>query len=216
MPMVQPTRRKKRNLRFPEQPLTLLARRSSVPKAMTPKVAALSPLGRVDPTPSPTKEKKVVKEKTRFKKASFWQLVQEEFVGDCKANEFIPMAKLRQVYNFVHVLIHLEKVLFFGFWVCLDAFLGVFSFLPVRLGYAIVQLLFGWLFRSLRISRAQLFEALRAWIFVLSTAFLWFYFDTSHIYHWVRQQQAIRLWVLFNILEVSFLHPWTPSLSISK
>lgn len=137
-----------------------------------------------------------------FKSTTLTQLIRDELFGDTKANEFIPAAKLRQVYNFVNVLIHLEKVMFFGFWVCLDAFLGLFSFLPIRLVMALGRCVMSVWSRPLRLSRAQIFDSIRGIIFLVTICFLYCMCDTSITYHWIRQQQAIRLYVLFNVLEI--------------
>ena len=137
-----------------------------------------------------------------FKKTSLWSIVKEELAGDNKANELIPIEKLQQVYNFVNVLFYLEKALFFGFWVCLDSFLYMFSFLPIRFALFFLQALWSILTFKNRISKRQWFEFIQGCIFILTSILLIWLCDSSHAYHWIRQQQAIRLYVLFSILEV--------------
>ncbi|KAF2077870.1 hypothetical protein CYY_000832 [Polysphondylium violaceum] len=71
--------------------------------------------------------------------------------------------KREQVYNFVHVPIELEKLIIFGFFVCFDSFLYLFTFLPIRIVIAIYS---------------------------------------SMLYHYIRGQAVIKLYVIYNVLEV--------------
>lgn len=149
---------------------------------------------------------KTKKEQPLFKHNSVWSLLKEEIAIDNKEREFIPLEKLEQVYNFVNVLFHFEKTLFFGFWVCLDAFLFIFSSLPIRFIIFLFQLFLSIITFSNRISKHQWYYAIQGIIFIITVSFLVIYCDSSHAYHWIRQQQAIRLYVLFSILEVFLLY----------
>jgi len=137
-----------------------------------------------------------------FEKATLWRLFIDEILGDNKQKELIPLEKLTQVYNFAMVLFHFEKALFFGFWVCLDAFLYMFSVLPLRLLLFIAQLFLSFMTFSNHISKRQWYEFIQAAIFIITSAILITFCDSSHVYHWIRQQQAIRLYMLFSILEI--------------
>lgn len=147
------------------------------------------------------REKKNDKD-SAFSNATWKDVWKEEVWGDMKHYEFIPLEKLQQIYNFLHVLIHLEKVLCFGFWVCLDMFLFLFSFLPIRVFFNVLRLFVFSFTGFYRISKSQVYDTILGFLFIITVLLLYYLFDTSLVYHWIRQQQAIRLYVLINILEV--------------
>ena len=50
-----------------------------------------------------------------------------------------------EVRNFFSVPFKLEKLLFYGFFVCLDSFLYLFSFFPIRIVASMIAII-GYLF----------------------------------------------------------------------
>lgn len=116
----------------------------------------------------------------------------------------IPWWTTRQVYvtNFFNVPLRLEQFLFFGLLICIDSFLFIFTFLPIRCFMAILTWL-GSLVRPRRwsLSSLQHFDLARGSIFILSY-FLLNTLDGSYLYHFIRGQASLKLYVIFNLIEI--------------
>jgi len=120
------------------------------------------------------------------------------------ASETIPWWTTRQVYvrNFFNVPLKLEKFLLYGLLICLDSFLFIFSFLPVRCLLAMLTLLGKMLrVRGLTLTSSQRFDLARCVIFFLSY-FLLNTLDGSYLYHFIRGQASLKLYVIFNLIEI--------------
>jgi len=110
--------------------------------------------------------------------------------------------KQRRVSTFMKTPRELEKLMLFGFFVCLDAFLFVFTFLPLRVLIALVTCPLRVLCCSRRwLDPAQKCDLMRASILILCTLGM-NYVDTSALYHIVRGQSVIKLYVIYNMLEI--------------
>uniref|UniRef100_A0A915BBS3 Protein TAPT1 homolog n=1 Tax=Parascaris univalens TaxID=6257 RepID=A0A915BBS3_PARUN len=106
--------------------------------------------------------------------------------------------KRRKVYAFIRIPIELEKFLLFGFMQCVEAFCHLTTFLPIRLFMCI----FGWLLRIRKWTTADTCDFLKAAVVVVAS-FLMQIVDTSVIYHQVRGQGVIKLYIFYNMLEVA-------------
>uniref|UniRef100_A0A5S6R3U6 Eukaryotic membrane protein n=1 Tax=Trichuris muris TaxID=70415 RepID=A0A5S6R3U6_TRIMR len=105
--------------------------------------------------------------------------------------------KRRKVYALLRIPRELESFLFCGFLQCADAFLYIFTFLPLRFVMALSHL-----FRRLSASVSEWCDLLK--VFILATSILLMNFiDTSVLYHIVRGQAIIKLYIFFNMLEVA-------------
>ena len=100
------------------------------------------------------------------------------------------------VYNFLAVPWNLEPLLVFGYVTCLDCFLQLVTFLPLRVLGAAATVLCG-----RRLSTVQACDALRA-ILIITVSLILREIDMSHTYHSVRNQAMLKLYVIFNLLEV--------------
>ena len=94
----------------------------------------------------------------------------------------------------------------FGFIVCLDSFLYTFTILPIRFLLALGKLMLN----TVRLSApplppSQKADILRALLLVISIIILSPLTDASKIYHSIRGQDTIKLYVIFNALEVLML-----------
>lgn len=113
----------------------------------------------------------------------------------------------QRVYTFLRQPVEIEKMMTYGFFLCLDVFLYMFTLLPIRLGLAFVKMICG-IFRCSGWRRtglldpAQKCDILKAVIFIV-TVYLMSYIDTSFIYHLVRAQTLIKLYIIYNMLEVA-------------
>uniref|UniRef100_A0A7E4UVD0 DUF747-domain-containing protein n=1 Tax=Panagrellus redivivus TaxID=6233 RepID=A0A7E4UVD0_PANRE len=106
--------------------------------------------------------------------------------------------KRRNVYKFMRLPIELEKFLFFGFLQCLDAFCYVFTILPLRCFIT----LFGCIFRVKKWTHANMCDFLKLSIIIICSIIMQFV-DTSRIYHVVRSQGVMKLYIMYNMLEVA-------------
>lgn len=100
------------------------------------------------------------------------------------------------VYNFLQVPWNLEPLLLFGYVTCLDCFLQLVTFMPLRVLGAVLCLL-----RGKRLSFSQTSDVLRTML-IVAVSVLLLEVDMSHTYHSVRNQAMLKLYVIFNLLEV--------------
>jgi len=97
------------------------------------------------------------------------------------------------------------QIIGFGQILCFDSFLYTFTILPIRF----ILALFPFFSNLLRPSApplpaSQKADLLRALLLVLSLLLLSPLTDASKIYHTIRGQDTIKLYVIFNALEVRF------------
>ncbi|KAL6479850.1 hypothetical protein MHYP_G00108830 [Metynnis hypsauchen] len=121
-----------------------------------------------------------------------------------------------RVYTCMRIPKELEKLMMFGIFLCLDAFLYVFTLLPLRTLLAFLRLLTmpccghrahvcPYCRRS-SVSRflqpAQVCDLLKGLIMVLCY-FMMHYVDYAMMYHLIRGQSVIKLYIIYNMLEVA-------------
>mmetsp|Transcript_5349 Transcript_5349/g.13030 ORF Transcript_5349/g.13030 Transcript_5349/m.13030 type:complete len:647 (-) Transcript_5349:264-2204(-) len=102
----------------------------------------------------------------------------------------------QRVWNFLRLVLVMEKFLLFGVSVCLDQFLMVFTLLPIRVTIGSFQFLrdFRW--------RPEYLRDLSN-MFLLAAAFLGLgYLNIPKLYHAVRAQSFMKLYVLYNMLSL--------------
>ncbi|ESO95163.1 hypothetical protein LOTGIDRAFT_82778, partial [Lottia gigantea] len=112
-----------------------------------------------------------------------------------------------RVYTFMKTPREYEKFCAYGFFQCVDAFLFLFTFLPLRILMALIRLVTHpcGLFSSgsrRYLESAQICDLLKGLVFV-SCCCIVNYIDTSMMYHLVRGQAVIKLYVLHNMLDVA-------------
>lgn len=121
---------------------------------------------------------------------------------ELKDDKHLYSEKQRRITTFMKTPRELEKLMLYGFFICLDAFLFVFTFLPLRVLMAAASLLYGILTCSKqKLKNAQVIDIIRASIFGLCI-FAMGYIDTSALYHVIRAQSVIKLYVIYNMLEI--------------
>jgi hypothetical protein len=123
------------------------------------------------------------------------ELLLSEDLGEPLHNNTIPH---QLVYNFLILPSYLEQLVIFGIAVCLDSFLYIFTFLPLRCALAVILKL--WKGRKFRNrdyrDLMRLFVLICCW-FCLS------YINMSRVYHYIRGQSVLKLYVIYNMLQVS-------------
>ncbi|KAJ8985781.1 hypothetical protein NQ317_014435 [Molorchus minor] len=119
-------------------------------------------------------------------------------------------AKREKIYSFMKIPKEVEKFMCYGLMQCTDSFLFVFTFLPIRVVLALWALLtrpFSKCFglsngkRKQILTPAEICDVLKALILlVCSIAML--YIDTSMLYHLIKSQSVIKLYIFYNMLEI--------------
>ncbi|XP_040903603.1 transmembrane anterior posterior transformation protein 1 homolog isoform X2 [Toxotes jaculatrix] len=120
-------------------------------------------------------------------------------------NEAKYTERRERVYTCMRIPKELEKLMIFGFFLCVDAFLYVFTLLPLRVLLALLRLLtlpccgFS---GSRLLQPAQVCDMLKGLILVLCFSMM-HYVDYSMMYHLIRGQSVIKLYIIYNMLEVA-------------
>lgn len=162
---------------------------------------------------------------------SFFAFMQSElFVNDdtaasaCSDTSSLPS---QLVYNFLILPWYLERLFTLGFMICLDCFLHLFTVLPFRMGVAFINLMRALIcpFRrrggggassssssssggdgrirlGLRLNGAQLCDLCRGLLLITCWYGLAF-INMSRLYHYIRGQSVLKLYVIFNMLQIS-------------
>uniref|UniRef100_A0AAR2JQK4 Transmembrane anterior posterior transformation 1a n=1 Tax=Pygocentrus nattereri TaxID=42514 RepID=A0AAR2JQK4_PYGNA len=120
-------------------------------------------------------------------------------------NEAKYTERRERVYTCLRIPKELEKLMIFGFFLCLDAFLYVFTLLPLRVLLALIRLLTlpcCGLSGSRLLQPAQVCDVLKGLIMVLCYSMM-HYVDYSMMYHLIRGQSVIKLYIIYNMLEVA-------------
>ncbi|KAF9522652.1 eukaryotic membrane protein family-domain-containing protein [Crepidotus variabilis] len=132
---------------------------------------------------------------------SLWDYLQEELL----ATDFDSHQELKweRVSNFLSIPLAMEKIIGFGFILCFDSFLYTFTILPIRFFVALFPFLrniFRW--SPPPLPPSQKADLLRALLLIASLLILTPLTDASKIYHAIRGQDTIKLYVIFNALEI--------------
>ncbi|XP_072290922.1 transmembrane anterior posterior transformation protein 1 homolog isoform X2 [Eucyclogobius newberryi] len=120
-------------------------------------------------------------------------------------NEAKYTEQLEKVYACMRIPKELEKLMLFGFFLCMDAFLYAITLLPLRVLLALLRLLTlpccG--FSGTRLLQpAQVCDMLKGLILVLCYSMM-HYVDYAMLYHLIRGQSVIKLYLIYNMLEVA-------------
>lgn len=113
--------------------------------------------------------------------------------------------KRQRVYTFMKTPRELEKFSIYGFFQCLDAFLFIFTFLPLRILLAVLKIFTvpcGFIRSRKVLDSAQICDILKGIILVVCS-FIMTSIDTSMMYHLVRGQATIKLYVFYNMLDMA-------------
>lgn len=143
------------------------------------------------------------------KKPSLCNVLYEEVVRGSSINadnDTDYLLKEQRIITFLSIPKELEKVLFLGYLVCLDAFLFLFTFLPIRAVFAVVSII-RWViarllfFPDVQIDKGQLCDLFRAMMIFTCLGALSLV-DISMLYHLIRGQSVIKLYFIYNLLEI--------------
>lgn len=98
----------------------------------------------------------------------------------------------------------------FGFLLCFDSFLYTFTIQPIRFFIATSRSVYNLItWSKSHLPPSQKADILRTLLVIVSFTLLIPLADASKIYHSIRGQDTIKLYVIFNSLEVSTVHLFT-------
>lgn len=109
--------------------------------------------------------------------------------------------------NFVRTPLYLERTVAFGTLVCLGAFLDILTILPLRFCLSIASSIKSWS-SSVPIDRRKYQDDIFRGLIVVLTLVGLMQLNTSRVYHGIRGQAGVTLFVMFSIFEVTdqFFH----------
>lgn len=134
-------------------------------------------------------------------------LVDDNNVDNLNSTNLITIDEsFEQIMNMLRLPIALEKVISFGTLSCMNSFLRILIILPLRLIFDLI-VIFN-MIRNQFVNKKNKFhyKLNRSNIIFGSLVFLTIYIstvDTSKIYHKIRNQSSIKLYVMFGVLEIS-------------
>ncbi|KAK5649484.1 hypothetical protein RI129_000513 [Pyrocoelia pectoralis] len=119
-------------------------------------------------------------------------------------------ARREKVYSFMRIPRAVEKFMIYGFMQCTDSFFFVYTFLPLRFMLALwalatrpVAKCFGiQQKRKSILNPAEICDLLKG-ILIILCSILMFYIDTNMMYHLIKSQSVIKLYIFYNMLEVA-------------
>ncbi|EFC49106.1 DUF747 domain-containing protein [Naegleria gruberi] len=141
---------------------------------------------------------------------------------DPKDNCFTDEELRGQLYKFIEIPIRVERFLFFGFFICLDTFLFYLTFFPVRVFLSlwriiwsivkyIILLPFRGCLREMSngnsrlkpsVNESVLFDLVKFFCLVINIILIMQTTDYSLLYHYIRGESILKLYVIGNMLDV--------------
>lgn len=151
-------------------------------------------------------------------KASLMQFLRTELTRDYQLeyDEETFSARREKVYSFIKIPREVENFMAYGFFQCADSFLFVYTFLPIRFAMALWAVITRPLRHCLRggsekvgakntetyLSPAEVCDLLKGIVVIGCWIATWKVVDTSMMYHLVKSQSVIKLYIFYNMLEV--------------
>ncbi|XP_061393904.1 protein TAPT1 homolog [Musca vetustissima] len=118
-------------------------------------------------------------------------------------------ARRKKIYSFMRIPRDLERFMVYGIMQCADSFLYIHTFLPVRFTLAVWGMLTRPIASCLGLRRrkqrlltpAEICDLLKGSIWIVVTL-LMLSVDTNRVYHIIKSQSIIKLYLFYNMLEV--------------
>lgn len=109
--------------------------------------------------------------------------------------------------EFLRVPAKLEKLLFFSFWICMDAFLYALTILPIKFLWSCICLAASIIrprkgFGVCSFHRRHLYQILQMSVVIVVYQKILMPISIGVLYHWIRGQAMLKLYVLIAIVEV--------------
>ncbi|WWC59938.1 uncharacterized protein I303_102501 [Kwoniella dejecticola CBS 10117] len=147
---------------------------------------------------------KGLNEEGKIEISGIWDLLKDE-MGAEEWDGWLVDGKWERIANFLAVPLAVEKTTLFGALLCLDGFLYNFTVLPIRSAFALTRILSNAIKRKewWPIPLAHQHSILRMLLLLIPASILLGATDSSKMYHSVRGQDTIKLYVIFNALEIA-------------
>ncbi|XP_065084183.1 protein TAPT1 homolog [Ochlerotatus camptorhynchus] len=118
-------------------------------------------------------------------------------------------ARREKIYSFMKIPRELESFMAYGVLQCADSFLYMYTFLPLRFILALWALVTRPVAKCLGFRRpgqrllapAEICDLLKGLIWIICS-WAMFYVDTNMLYHLIKSQSIIKLYIFYNMLEV--------------
>lgn len=118
-------------------------------------------------------------------------------------------ARREKIYTFMKIPREVEKFMIYGVLQCIDSFLYIHTFLPIRYVLAVCAVIwrpiatcFGLRRRGQRLlAPAEVCDLLKGSIWIAAILILNL-IDTNRMYHIIKSQSVIKLYIFYNMLEV--------------
>uniref|UniRef100_A0A7S3P4P9 Uncharacterized protein n=1 Tax=Amphora coffeiformis TaxID=265554 RepID=A0A7S3P4P9_9STRA len=111
-----------------------------------------------------------------------------------------------QMEEFIKVPGQVESIMSFGFYICVDSFLYCVTVLPIRFVWSIGLLVNRFLLKStspaFTFHRRHSYQMIQVFILYCVHAYVLAPISIGQLYHWIRGQAMIKLYVLIAIVEV--------------
>lgn len=176
----------------------------------TPTMIPKSPIVRSKSMPGISKTLDEKKKEQKKRDVTFFQYLLQEFNMDLGANikngwndealEALyrsPSSIRSGVYNFLSVPFCLEKFIAYAILICMDIFLYYIVLVPIRIIFTFIKII---LRRPLKIS--DICDLLRVFTISIAVFVLMPKFNYSFLYHYIRGQSTLKLYVTYNMLEL--------------
>ena len=144
----------------------------------------------------PTSARAQANGKSFWRHFLFLRVVLDEILGlqDAHYERSLPSSSLPDL---ARIPLKLERTLGYGVLLCIDTLLYEITLMPLSSFFASVRLLFG-----REISVTQRIDLLRLSLLFFSVLVFNLYVDFSVLYHYLRAQSLLKLYFIFNMLEV--------------
>eukprot|EP00116_Pleurobrachia_bachei_P009733 sb/3469995/ len=149
-------------------------------------------------------EQDVTRRKQSLLSVLYDEVIRGSAIGEDDINYLI---KEHQIITFLNIPWELEKVLYLGYLVCLDAFLFTFTFLPIRTVVALFKMI-TWVLKKFLFLQTTPIDKVRQvspfWVTIMASclAILHYFVNISMLYHLIRGQSVIKLYFIYNVLEI--------------
>lgn len=119
-------------------------------------------------------------------------------------------ARRQKIHTFMRIPREVESFIFYGVLQCADSFLYIHTFLPVRYLFALWAIFY----RTIRscfglrrtrfklLTPAEACDLLKGTIYIMVAAIMIYGIDNNRIYHIIKTQSIIKLYLFYNMLEV--------------
>mmetsp|Transcript_1653 Transcript_1653/g.4499 ORF Transcript_1653/g.4499 Transcript_1653/m.4499 type:complete len:488 (+) Transcript_1653:1262-2725(+) len=111
-----------------------------------------------------------------------------------------------QMEEFVKVPWQVERLMAYGFFICVDSFLYTFTILPIRFVWSILLLLLQMVYwktsKHYQFHRRHTYQMIQVFLIYCVYRYVLAPISIGKFYHWIRGQAMIKLYVLIAIVEV--------------